>query len=287
MSRASRARHAPRGTASPAKPRARKRFGQHFLERVWAERVVEAIAPREGEVFIEIGPGPGALTLPLAATGVAVRAIEIDRDLAAALAPRLPPNAEVVCTDFLALDAGALLGDHARVRIVGNLPYNLSSPILLRLLDLARTTGRIVDATVMLQREVADRVTAEPGGGDYGPLAIVLGLHAERTRLLALPPGAFRPPPSVHSAVVRLDFRAPVVAVADEAFLEAMVRTLFQQRRKTVANALKPFASARGLDAARALAAAGLDGARRPETLQLSELSALAASLPQTGVDEG
>jgi 16S rRNA (adenine1518-N6/adenine1519-N6)-dimethyltransferase len=276
----SRDRRPPRPRpASPEKPRARKRFGQHFLERVWAERVVEAIGPREGDVFIEIGPGPGALTLPLAATGVTLRAIEIDRDLAAALAPRLPPNAEVVCTDFLALDAATLLGEHARVRIVGNLPYNLSSPILLRLLDLAKTTGRVVDATVMLQREVADRVTAEPGGGDYGPLAVVLGLHADRTRVLALPPGAFRPPPKVHSAVVRLAFRPPVVSVADEAFLEAMVRTLFQQRRKTVANALKPFAAARGLDGARAIAAVGLDGARRPETLQLSELSALAASL--------
>ncbi len=281
MSTPSRPRRPDPRSASPEKPkpRARKRFGQHFLERVWAERVVEAIAPQAGDVFIEIGPGPGALTIPLAATGVAVRAIEIDRDLAAALAPILPSNAEVVCTDFLALDTAAVLGDHPRVRIVGNLPYNLSSPILLRLLELAKTTGRIADATVMLQREVADRVIAEPGGGDYGPLAIVLGLHADRTRLLALPPGAFRPPPKVHSAVVRLAFRPPIVAVADEAFLEAMVRTLFQQRRKTVANAVKPFASARGLDGTRALAAAGLDGGRRPETLQLSELSALASSL--------
>jgi 16S rRNA (adenine1518-N6/adenine1519-N6)-dimethyltransferase len=268
---------------APERPRerpvARKRFGQHFLERVWADRVVEVIAPREGEVFVEIGPGPGALTLPLAATGVTLRAIEIDRDLAAALAPRLPPNAEVVCTDFMAVDAAAVLGDHPRVRIVGNLPYNLSSAILLRLLHLARTTGRVVDATVMLQREVADRVVAEPGGGDYGPLAIVLGLHADRTRVLALPPGAFRPPPKVHSAVVRLAFRPPSVTVGDEPFFEAMVRTLFQQRRKTVTNAIKPFATARGLDGARALAGAGLDGSRRPETLQLAELSALAASL--------
>jgi 16S rRNA (adenine1518-N6/adenine1519-N6)-dimethyltransferase len=276
-------RHEPRTRRpagdAPERPRARKRFGQHFLERVWADRVVEAIAPRAGEVFVEIGPGPGALTLPLAATGVTVRAIEIDRDLAAVLAPQLPPNAEVVCTDFLALEPAAVLGDHARVRVVGNLPYNLSSPILLRLRDLARTTGRLIDATVMLQREVADRVTAEPGGGDYGPLAIVLGLYADCTRLLALPPGAFRPPPKVHSAIVRLAFRPPAVAVADEAFFEAMVRTLFQQRRKTVANALKPFATARGLDGGRAIAAAGLDGSRRPETLQLSELSMLAASL--------
>jgi 16S rRNA (adenine1518-N6/adenine1519-N6)-dimethyltransferase len=263
----------------PDRPRARKRFGQHFLERVWAERVAALIAPVEGDVLVEIGPGPGALTLPLAATGVPLRAIEVDRDLAAALAPRLPANAEIVSADFLSLDPPTLFGEHDRVRVVGNLPYNLSSPILMRLVDLARATGRIVDATVMLQREVADRVTAEPGGGDYGPLAIMLGLYADRTRLLALPPGAFRPPPKVHSAVVRLTFRPPTVAIADEPFFEQMVRTIFQQRRKTVANALAPFAAPRGLDVARALQAAGLDGRRRPETLQLAELSTLAVSL--------
>jgi 16S rRNA A1518/A1519 N6-dimethyltransferase RsmA/KsgA/DIM1 with predicted DNA glycosylase/AP lyase activity len=108
-------------------------------------------------------------------------------------------------------DADVLPPGDAPVRIVGNLPYNLSSPILLRILALARATGRVTDAIVMLQREVADRVLAEPGGGDYGPLAVVLGLYADRTRLLALPPGAFRPPPEVHSAVVRLAFRAPTV----------------------------------------------------------------------------
>jgi 16S rRNA (adenine1518-N6/adenine1519-N6)-dimethyltransferase len=263
----------------PERPRARKRFGQHFLERPWAERIVSLIEPREGDGFVEIGPGSGALTLPLAATGVPVRAIEIDRDQVAALTPRLPANVEVVCADFLSVDPETLFGDRPRLRVVGNLPYNLSSPILMRLLDLARTTGRIVDATVMLQREVADRVVAEPGGGDYGPLAIMLGLHADRTRLLALPPGAFRPPPKVHSAVVRLAFRPPTVAVADEALFERMVRTLFQQRRKTVANALQPFAAPRALDGALALRRAGLDGRRRPETLQLAELSALAASL--------
>src|SRR5262249_26126259 len=140
-------------------------------------------------------------------------------------------------------------------------------------------TGRIVDATVMLQREVADRVVAEPGGGDYGPLAIMIGLYADRTRLLTLPPGAFRPPPKVHSAIVRLVFRPPAVTIADDVFFERMVRTLFQQRRQTIANALAPFAAPRGLDGAAALARAGLDPRRRPETLQLAELSALAASL--------
>jgi 16S rRNA (adenine1518-N6/adenine1519-N6)-dimethyltransferase len=264
---------------APTRHRARKRFGQHFLERVWVDRIVEAVAPREGEQFVEIGPGPGALTRPIAATGVALRAIEIDRDLAAALPSQLPANVEVICADFLALDADGVLGAAPRVRVVGNLPYNLSSPILMRLVDLSRSTGRLVDATVMLQREVADRVVAGPGSGDYGPLAIMIRLYADCTRLLSLPPGAFRPPPKVHSAVVRLAFRPPTVSVADELFFERMVRTLFQQRRKTTANALKPFSAPRSLDATAALARAGIDGMRRPETLQLAELSALAAAL--------
>jgi 16S rRNA (adenine1518-N6/adenine1519-N6)-dimethyltransferase len=149
----------------------------------------------------------------------------------------------------------------------------------MKLVELARATGRITDATVMLQREVADRVVAAPGTRDYGPLAIAIGLRADRTRLLTLPPGAFRPPPKVHSAIVRLVFRPPTVVIADEPSFERLVRTLFQQRRKTLSNALEPFAAARGLDGPAAVRAAGLDPRRRPETLQLSELAALAAAL--------
>jgi 16S rRNA (adenine1518-N6/adenine1519-N6)-dimethyltransferase len=162
------------------------------------------------------------------------------------------------------------------VRIVGNLPYNISSPILFKLLALAAATGGVTDATLMLQREVADRLTAGPDTREYGVLSIQAALHADVTRVLALPPGAFRPPPKVSSAVVRLVFRPPRVAVRDEALLVAMVRSVFTQRRKTLNNALKPFAEARGRKAAEALAGAGLDGQRRPETLQLIELARLA-----------
>jgi len=128
----------------------------------------------------------------------------------------------------------------------------------------------------MVQREVADRIGGKPGSKDYGTLAIFVALRADVQRLLELPPGAFRPMPKVHSTVLRLEFRDPKVSIADEAIFERMVRTIFTQRRKTVANALKPFAEERGGDARAALARAGLDGMRRPEQLQLTELAQLA-----------
>ena len=135
------------------------------------------------------------------------------------------------------------------------------------------------DAMLMLQKEVADRLVAKVGTGDYGVLTVLTALNADVTRVLSLPPGAFRPPPKVHSAVVRLAFRPPTVAIADHDLFVRMVRTMFTQRRKTIANALKPFGVERGVDPVRALAAAGIDPKRRPETLDLAEMAALAASL--------
>jgi len=278
--------NAPHAEARPKKHRARKRFGQHFLEAAWAAKLVAGLAVAPDDVFIEIGPGLGALTRPLAATGVAIRAIEVDRDLAAALAEWAPPTLTLVTGDFLALDdAGVLPPGTGTVRVVGNLPYNLSTPILFRVLALARATGRVRDATVMLQREVADRVLAGPGSGDYGPLAVMLGLFADRARVLSLPPGAFRPPPQVHSAVVRLTFRPPTVPVARFDAVDRLVRTAFQQRRKTLANALRPLAAdhaaagAAPLDLAAILQAAGVDPMRRPETLTPEEFVRLADTL--------
>jgi len=270
---------APHEHDTPKRHRARKRFGQHFLEPAWAAKLVDAVAPRPAETFVEIGPGLGALTRPLVSSGAAVRAIEVDRDLAATLATAAPANLTIVCGDFLDLDASGILpaGD-ASVRIVGNLPYNLSSPILIRILALARETGRVRDATVMLQREVADRVLAGPGSGDYGPLAIVLGLFADRTRLLALPPGAFRPAPEVHSAVVQLVFRPPPLPVERFEAVDRVVRTAFQQRRKTLANALRPL-TADPTVLVRALEAAGLDARQRPETVAPDGYVRLAAAL--------
>jgi 16S rRNA (adenine1518-N6/adenine1519-N6)-dimethyltransferase len=256
------------------RPAPRKRFGQHFLERAWVEKLVRDVAASPDDTFIEIGPGRGALTLALAASGARIRAIEIDRDLAADLATRVPENVTVVAADFLALSPAEVLGAGAnttpRLRVVGNLPYNVSSPILFRLLSLARETGGLVDATLMLQREVAVRVAAGPGSGDYGPLSILTSLHADVDRRLDLPPGAFRPPPKVHSTVIRLRFRPPAVDVGDYARFERLVRAIFQQRRKTLSNALTAFLHAPAADV---LARAGIDGRRRPETLSLAEIA--------------
>ena len=264
--------------------RARKRFGQHFLEPVWVRKLIEIIRPAATDSFLEIGPGRGALTLALAATGARVIAVEIDRDLAAELTQTAPPAVQVITADFLAVDVLRLLppvpttspGPPFPVRVVGNLPYNISSPILFRLLNLQRELTLFADATLMLQREVADRLVSAPGSRDYGPLAIVTQLYAETRRVLDLPPGAFRPLPRVRSSVIRLVFRPPRVHLTDPDLFEAMVRSLFSRRRKTVLNALKPFAGSRPRSAAEALALTDLDPGRRPETLQLAELARLA-----------
>jgi 16S rRNA (adenine1518-N6/adenine1519-N6)-dimethyltransferase len=264
--------------------KARKRFGQHFLEPAWVAKLVQAIAPRPGEPFIEIGPGRGAITWPLVERSGRVLAIEVDRDLVAALRSRNSAGLTVIQGDVLDTDLPALVEpwqqapmDAAHpVRLVGNLPYNISSPILFKLLQTAARTHGLVDASLMLQREVAARLRARPGTKEYGVLTVLTALHADVVPLLSLPPGAFRPPPRVSSAVVRLIFRPPAVALSDEAIFTRMVRTMFTQRRKTTANALKPFAEPLGVTSAEALEAAGLDGRRRPETLQLVELARLA-----------
>lgn len=256
------------------RPRARKRYGQHFLERAWADKLVEAIAPQPTDRFLEIGPGPGALTLRLAPRIAHLTAIEIDREVSAALGPALPPNVTLITADFLDVDIAPFTAA-GPLRVAGNLPYNVSSPILFRLLAIHRAAGGLLDATLMLQREVADRIEARPSTKEYGVLSVQVQMHADVRRVLALPPGAFRPAPRVHSAVLRFVFRPPRVAVADERAFEALVRALFTQRRKTVLNALRPFATGRGVDPSAALAAAGLDRSRRPETLDLAELARL------------
>jgi 16S rRNA (adenine1518-N6/adenine1519-N6)-dimethyltransferase len=258
--------------------RARKRFGQHFLEAAWADKLVAAIDPQPGDSFLEIGPGPGALTFRLAPRVAHLTAVEVDRDLVAKLRPRLPHNVDLVEEDFLEFDLGRLASS-APLRVAGNLPYNLSSPILFKLLDAKGVT----DATVMVQKEVADRIAASPGSRDYGVLSILVQLRADVARVLSLPPGAFRPPPKVHSGVIRLVFRPPVVPIGDQGALVAMVRSMFTQRRKTLSNALAPFAASRNASAPEALAAAGIDPRRRPETLQLAELARLADAFGSLG----
>jgi 16S rRNA (adenine1518-N6/adenine1519-N6)-dimethyltransferase len=261
--------------------KARKRFGQHFLERAWVDKLIRDIAPTAAETFLEIGPGRGALTLPLAESGARIHAVDIDRDLSADLAATAPPNVTVTTADFLDLSADDLFANFAaqpdapHVRVVGNLPYNVSSPILFRLLELSRETNRLIDATLMLQREVAQRIAAGPGSGDYGPLSIMTAVSADVELRFNLPPGAFRPPPKVHSSVIRLKFRPPTIEIGDRARFERIVRTMFQQRRKTLSNALRPALPA-DADAAAILTAIGIDPRRRPETLTLAEIAAIA-----------
>src|SRR5688500_11846848 len=264
----------------------RKRFAQHFLEAAWVTKLVNAVAATPEDSILEIGPGRGAITRPLAAQVRRLLAVEIDRDLAADLEAAALPNVTVVTSDVLAVDLvpiitewlGAAPGVDNQIRIVGNLPYNISSPILFALLDLAAKTGGVRDAMLMLQKEVADRLVAKVGTGEYGVLTVLTALNADVKRVLSLPPGAFRPPPKVHSTVVRLTFRPPQVAIADQELFVRMVRTMFTQRRKTISNALQPFGVERGVDPVRALAAAGIDSKRRPETLELAEMAALAAA---------
>jgi 16S rRNA (adenine1518-N6/adenine1519-N6)-dimethyltransferase len=261
-------------------PRARKRFGQHFLEPAWVTRLIEAVAPSADETFLEIGPGRGALTAPLAGRAGRVIAVEVDRDLFATLGSRLPPNVRLVQADFLQVDLpGLIQGERTPVRVVGNLPYNVASPILFRLLHEAKDGCLLSDATLMLQREVADRLLAGPGEPDYGAMSIQIRLLADVERVLSLPPGAFRPPPKVHSAVVRLRFRPPRVDVGTLQVFERVVRGLFLQRRKTLANALKPVAASFGQSASEILEKARLDGRRRPETLSLEDVAKLTQAM--------
>jgi 16S rRNA (adenine1518-N6/adenine1519-N6)-dimethyltransferase len=260
--------------------RARKRFGQHFLEPAWVDKLVTSIDPAPSDIFLEVGPGRGALTLALAPRVARIVAVEIDRDLAAALPSRVPPNVQVVQGDFLRTDFNDLLRDVPQpVRVVGNLPYNVASPILFHLLHGALHGQRFRDATLMLQKEVADRLCAGPGSEGYGALAIQVSLLADVVRLLTLPPGAFRPPPKVTSAVVQLHFREPVADVPDLQGFERLVRGLFLQRRKTLLNALRPQTDARGLDAVQVIELAGLDPGLRPEALTVHEMSRLARAV--------
>ena len=267
--------------------RTRKRFGQHFLEPAWVLKLVAAINPSSNEVFLEIGPGRGALTLALAPHVKHIVGVEVDRDLAAALRQAAPRNVTVIDGDFLDADVTEVLttvvaglrpgGDASpTLRADGNLPYNLSTPILFRLLKLADDGRLIRDATLMLQREVADRLAASPGSRTWGVLSACQQLRADVQMLLALPPGAFRPAPKVRSAVARLRYHPPGPEMGDPALFDALVRAIFMQRRKVLDNALEPFAASHGMAAPQALSAAGLDGRRRPETLSLRELAELA-----------
>lgn len=254
----------PSSAADPTSTRHihKKQFGQHFLhDPGLIRRIVQAIAPRPGDRLVEIGPGEGAITLPLLREHGRITVIELDRDLipriqaaAAPLGELTVIHADVLTVDFSALAAGTPL------RLVGNLPYNISSPILFHCLEHA---DAIVDMHFMLQKEVVDRMAAPPGSKVYGRLSVMLQLGCTVEPLLNVPPGAFNPPPKVDSAVVRLVPLAPERRHrADPALVERVVRHAFGQRRKTLSNALS------GVATAEQIRAADIDPRERAEQLE-------------------
>ncbi len=254
----------------------RKRFGQNFLQDTRViDRIVRAVSPRAGDQVVEIGPGLGALTGPLlaevAAVGEVLTVVELDRDLAAGLAARIqaqPGQLHLVEGDALRLDFGQFVQPQKRLRIVGNLPYNISTPLLFHLMQWGT---HIHDLHFMLQKEVVDRITAAPGSRDYGRLSVMMQYHAGTEFLFEVPPGAFMPPPKVTSAVFRLvPHGVKPVQARDEAIFTRLVGHVFSQRRKTLRSSLK------GWLGGEAFARAGIDPQARPETLAVAELVALA-----------
>lgn len=244
-----------------------RRLGQHFLRPASVEKLLGVVSPSGSDVFLEIGPGEGALTLPLAARAGRVVAIEIDTRLAAALRAREIPNVTVVDGDALHADCRALVP--AGSRLVGNLPYFISSPLLRRILDLH---DHVRDAHVMLQEEVAERVAADPGGRNYGIHSVLFALWADVDVPLRFPPGAFRPPPRVDSALLRARFRAsPRAPVEDLPGFESFLKAAFARRRRTLENNLRD-SYANLKDHLRLL---NLEGSRRAETLSVVEFAAL------------
>jgi 16S rRNA (adenine1518-N6/adenine1519-N6)-dimethyltransferase len=232
--------------------RTRKRFGQHFLHDPGVlRRIVEAIAPQRGDAVVEIGPGEGALTRPLLERLDRLDAIEIDRDLARRLGAEFPAERlAVVCADALDTDFSAFAGG---VRIVGNLPYNISTPLLFHL---ARFADRVRDLHFLLQKEVVERMVAKPSTPEYGRLSVMLQVRFAMKKLFDVAPGAFRPPPKVVSAFVRL---VPLPDAAIPENFADVVRRAFSARRKTLRNALSL--------APAEFAALGIDPGLRPENL--------------------
>jgi 16S rRNA (adenine1518-N6/adenine1519-N6)-dimethyltransferase len=248
-------------------PRAKKRFGQHFLtDRHYLDRITQAIAPQPRDSMVEIGPGTGVLTERLVATLDRLHVVEIDRDLAAELRERFPGDKVVVHqADALDFDFASLA---APLRVVGNLPYNVSTPILFRMAALAE---RIRDCVFMLQKEVVERMVAAPDTAEYGRLSVMLQYRFAMALALRVPPGAFTPPPKVDSAVVRMEpLGAERPRARDEDLFAAIVAAAFSQRRKMLRGAL------RALVPPEAFVKTGIDPVRRGETLSVAEFIALA-----------
>ena len=250
--------------------RPRRRFGQNFLiDAGYIERIVEAISPHPSDRVIEIGPGLGAMTGPLLERLDSLHVVEIDRDIVAHLAARFPGERLVVHQgDALKFDFGAM---GSGLRLVGNLPYNISTPMLFHTASFAAC---VRDCHFMLQEEVVDRMAAKPGGKSFGRLSVMLQYRFRVEKLFDVPPRAFRPVPRVNSALARLTPHAVLPARAqDESLLAQVVNKAFSQRRKTVRNALADYATAQEL------AALGLDAQLRPENLSLEDFVRVANAI--------
>lgn len=251
--------------------RVRKRFGQHFLvDEDVIDRIFESLAIRATDSVLEIGPGPGTLTQRLLLESGDVHAVEIDRDLAAELT-RTHPSLRLIVGDVLKSDLAELLDriEAARLRVVGNLPYNISTPLLGRFFDVI---DRVHDVNVMLQKEVVDRLVAVPETSAFGRLSVMAQHYATVDRLLAVPARAFAPPPKVESAFVRLAAKPRATIATD--VLANVLRAAFSARRKRLGNALKAFRPDWG--------ALGIDPGRRPDAITVDEYLAIAAAVDKT-----
>jgi len=256
-----------------AKHRARKRFGQHFLADPGViDAIIRAVHPADDDVIVEIGPGQGAITEALAQSAGHLHAVELDRDLVERLRHQYGGNPIVTVheADALQFDFAAL-GE--RIRVVGNLPYNISTPLLFHLL---KFRDQILDMHFMLQKEVVDRMAAGPGSKTYGRLGIMLGCQLRRESLYDMPPEVYDPPPEVTSAVVRLDPLPPgTFDIQDEAGLSTLVTTAFMQRRKTLRNSLKKLIERPDFEAT------GIDAGLRPEQVSIADYVRLSNYLRQ------
>jgi 16S rRNA (adenine1518-N6/adenine1519-N6)-dimethyltransferase len=262
--------------SEPYQHRARKRFGQNFLHDAGViHRILRAIAAKRGERVVEIGPGQGALTEGLVGSGAHLNVVELDFDLIPLLKLKFgrAPNFELHQGDALKFDFTRLSQQPHDLRIVGNLPYNISTPLIFHLLA---HSSRIRDMHFMLQKEVVQRLAAIPGGGDWGRLSIMVQYHCRVEHLFDVGPGAFNPPPKVDSAIVRLvpHERLPHPA-QDPQMLERVVREAFNQRRKTLRNTLRRLLDVHDIEAA------GIDPGLRPEQLDLAAFVRLADRLAQ------
>lgn len=256
--------------------RAKKRFGQHFLhDRGVIERMLGALSLQGSDRVVEIGPGPGALTFPLLARLPSLDVVEIDRDVIAwwQQQPEAEGKLHIHPFDALKLDVPELRGAGGPLRVVGNLPYNISTPLIFHLLEHA---VHIRDMLFMLQKEVVDRITADPGSKEYGRLSVMVQYYCQTEYLMKVGPGAFNPPPKVDSAVVYLKPRqAFPVQANDVEQLSQLVAKAFSQRRKTLRNNLKKLMTAEQIEAL------GIDPGQRAETLSVSDFVRLANSLPE------